>query len=110
MEFPILPRLPGGLKDIIFGAMSVVHHSKLTADWRLRVRARNLVERFFNKIKHCRRVATRCARRNAGRSHMRAKQRQVGLAEPVLAASRSGAKAGCALGMIVSSGAPTRII
>jgi hypothetical protein len=23
-------------------------------------RARNLVERFFNKIKHCRRVATRC--------------------------------------------------
>lgn len=59
MEFPILPRLPGGLKDIIFGAMSVVHHSKLTADWRFRVRARNLVERFFNKIKHCRRVATR---------------------------------------------------
>jgi transposase len=25
-------------------------------------RARNLVERFFNKIKHCRRVATRCDR------------------------------------------------
>jgi transposase len=47
---------------------SVVHQAKLTTDWRCNGpicfspylhRSRNLVERFFNKIKQCRRVATR---------------------------------------------------
>jgi ribosomal protein L19E len=36
MELPILPRLPGELKAITFGDDVVVHHSKMTADWRLR--------------------------------------------------------------------------
>jgi hypothetical protein len=37
MELPILPRLPGELKAFTFGTTSVVHHSKIDTDWRLRV-------------------------------------------------------------------------
>ena len=53
---------------------SVGHQAKLTTDWRCNdpicfspylYRARNWVERFFNKIKQCRRVATRDDKRAA---------------------------------------------
>ena len=67
----MLPNKPRGvprandrrvLNGTSFGSCDLEHHGVICPTAAARpylYRARNLVERFFNKIKHCRRVATR---------------------------------------------------